>query len=281
MALLEVKDMHSYYGSIHALRGVSLTVEEGEVVTLIGSNGAGKTTTLRSINGVLPARQGQVIFDGEEIQAIPAHDMIKKGIAQSPEGRKIFSRMTVRENLEMGAYHRNDRDGIRRDMDRVFELFPRLQERIKQEAGTMSGGEQQMLALGRALMSSPKLLLLDEPSMGLAPVLVERIFDIIKEINHQGTTILLVEQNANVALELATRGHAPTGTPRWASHPCSSSASSTSSRRSTTRAPRSCSSSRTRTWPWRSPPAATSSSPAPSSAPPPQRNCGRTRRCGR
>ena len=207
MALLEVQDMHSYYGSIHALRGVSLTVEEGEVVTLIGSNGAGKTTTLRSINGVLPARQGKVVFDGEEIQGVPAHDMIKKGIAQSPEGRKIFPRMTVRENLEMGAYHRNDRDGIRTDMDRVFELFPRLQERIKQEAGTMSGGEQQMLAIGRALMSSPKLLLLDEPSMGLAPVLVERIFDIIKEINAQGTTILLVEQNANVALEIATRGY--------------------------------------------------------------------------
>ncbi|MEJ7840723.1 MAG: ABC transporter ATP-binding protein [Rubrobacter sp.] len=199
--------MHSYYGNIHALRGVSLTVEEGEVVTLIGSNGAGKTTTLRSINGILPARRGKVIFDGEEIQGVPAHGMIKKGIAQSPEGRKIFSRMTVRENLEMGAYHRNDRDGISRDMDRVFELFPRLQERIKQEAGTMSGGEQQMLAIGRALMSSPKLLLLDEPSMGLAPVLVERIFDIIKEINQQGTTILLVEQNANVALEIATRGY--------------------------------------------------------------------------
>ena len=207
MALLEVQDMHSYYGSIHALRGVSLTVEEGEVVTLIGSNGAGKTTTLRSINGVLPARQGKVVFDGEEIQGVPAHDMIKKGIAQSPEGRKIFPRMTVRENLEMGAYHRNDRDGIRTDMDRVFELFPRLQERIKQEAGTMSGGEQQMLAIGRALMSSPKLLLLDEPSMGLAPVLVERIFDIIKEINEQGTTILLVEQNAHVAREIATRGY--------------------------------------------------------------------------
>jgi branched-chain amino acid transport system ATP-binding protein len=199
--------MHSYYGNIHALRGVSLTVEEGEVVTLIGSNGAGKTTTLRSINGVLPPRQGKVVFDGEEIQGVPAHGMIKKGIAQSPEGRKIFSRMTVRENLEMGAYHRKDRDGIRQDMDRVFELFPRLQERIKQEAGTMSGGEQQMLAIGRALMSSPKLLLLDEPSMGLAPVLVERIFDIIKEINQQGTTILLVEQNANVALEIATRGY--------------------------------------------------------------------------
>jgi branched-chain amino acid transport system ATP-binding protein len=207
VALLEVQDMHSYYGNIHALRGVSLTVEEGEVVTLIGSNGAGKTTTLRSINGVLPPRQGKVVFDGEEIQNVPAHGMVTKGIAQSPEGRKIFSRMTVRENLEMGAYHRNDRDGIRQDMDRVFELFPRLQERIKQEAGTMSGGEQQMLAIGRALMSRPKLLLLDEPSMGLAPVLVERIFDIIKEINQQGTTILLVEQNANVALEIATRGY--------------------------------------------------------------------------
>ena len=207
MALLEVQDMHSYYGNIHALRGISLTVEEGEVVTLIGSNGAGKTTTLRSINGVLPPRQGKVVFGGEEIQGIPAHDMITRGIAQSPEGRKIFSRMTVLENLEMGAYHRGDRDGIRGDMDNVFGLFPRLQERIKQEAGTMSGGEQQMLAIGRALMSRPKLLLLDEPSMGLAPVLVERIFDIIKEINKQGTTILLVEQNANVALEIATRGY--------------------------------------------------------------------------
>jgi branched-chain amino acid transport system ATP-binding protein len=207
VALLEVQDMHSYYGNIHALRGISLSVEEGEVVTLIGSNGAGKTTTLRSINGVLPARRGKVIFGGEEIQGVPAHGMIKKGIAQSPEGRKIFPRMTVLENLEMGAYHRNDRDGIRQDMDRVFELFPRLKERIKQEAGTMSGGEQQMLAIGRALMSRPKLLLLDEPSMGLAPVLVERIFDIIKEINAQGTTILLVEQNANVALEIATRGY--------------------------------------------------------------------------
>ncbi len=207
MALLEVENMHSYYGNIHALRGVSLTVEEGEVVTLIGSNGAGKTTTLRSIHGVLPPKEGKVIFDGKEIQGTPAHDMISRGIAQSPEGRKIFSRMTVRENLEMGAYHRSDRDGIRTDMDRVFELFPRLQERIKQEAGTMSGGEQQMLAIGRALMSRPRLLLLDEPSMGLSPVLVERIFDIIREINAQGTTILLVEQNANVALEIATRGY--------------------------------------------------------------------------
>jgi branched-chain amino acid transport system ATP-binding protein len=207
MPLLEIENMHSYYGHIHALQGVSLTVEEGEVVTLIGSNGAGKTTTLRSIHGILPPREGKVIFDGEEIQGTPAHDMIGKGIAQSPEGRKIFSRMTVLENLEMGAYHRNDSSEIRQDMDRVFELFPRLKERVKQEAGTMSGGEQQMLAIGRALMSRPKLLLLDEPSMGLAPVLVERIFEIIREINNQGTTILLVEQNANVALEIATRGY--------------------------------------------------------------------------
>ena len=207
MALLEIENMHSYYGHIHALQGVSLTVEEGEIVTLIGSNGAGKTTTLRSINGILPPREGKIVFDGEEIQSTAAHQMISKGIAQSPEGRKIFHRMTVLENLEMGAYHRNDRAGIREDMDRVFELFPRLKERIKQESGTMSGGEQQMLAIGRALMSHPKLLMLDEPSMGLAPVLVERIFDIIKDINRQGTTILLVEQNANVALEIATRGY--------------------------------------------------------------------------
>jgi len=205
--LLEIEDMHSYYGHIHALQGISLTVEEGEVVTLIGSNGAGKTTTLRSIHGILPPREGRIIFDGEEIQGTPAHDLIGKGIAQSPEGRKIFFRMTVRENLEMGAYHRNDRSEIRQDMDRVFELFPRLKERTKQEAGTMSGGEQQMLAIGRALMSRPRLLLLDEPSMGLAPVLVERIFQTIREINEQGTTILLVEQNANVALEIATRGY--------------------------------------------------------------------------
>jgi branched-chain amino acid transport system ATP-binding protein len=207
MPLLEVESIHSYYGNIHALRGVSLTVGEGEVVTLIGSNGAGKTTTLRSIHGILPPRKGRIVFRGEEIQGKPAHDMIKKGIAQSPEGRKIFSRMSVLENLEMGAYHRTDGPGIQRDMERVFDLFPRLKERTKQEAGTMSGGEQQMLAIGRALMSHPKLLLLDEPSMGLAPVLVERIFQTIEEINRQGTTILLVEQNANVALEIATRGY--------------------------------------------------------------------------
>jgi branched-chain amino acid transport system ATP-binding protein len=205
--LLEIENMHSYYGHIQALRGISLTVNEGEVVTLIGSNGAGKTTTLRSIHGILPPREGRIVFAGEEIQGTPAHEMIGKGIAQSPEGRRIFFRMTVLENLEMGAYHRNDGSGIREDMDRVFDLFPRLKERTKQEAGTMSGGEQQMLAIGRALMSRPRLLLLDEPSMGLAPVLVERIFEIIREINKQGTTILLVEQNANVALEIATRGY--------------------------------------------------------------------------
>ena len=187
MPLLEIEDMHSYYGHIEALRGISLTVDEGEVVTLIGSNGAGKTTTLRSIHGILPPKQGRIIFAGEEIQGVPAHELISRGIAQSPEGRRIFFRMTVLENLEMGAYHRNDASGIREDMDRVFALFPRLKERTKQEAGTMSGGEQQMLAIGRALMSSPRLLLLDEPSMGLAPV--------------------LVEQNANVALEIATRGY--------------------------------------------------------------------------
>jgi branched-chain amino acid transport system ATP-binding protein len=207
MPLLELDNVHSYYGHIQALRGISLTVDEGEVVTLIGSNGAGKTTTLRSIHGVLPPREGKIRFAGEEIQGLPAHDMISRGISQSPEGRKIFHRMTVQENLEMGAYHRNDTAGVREDIDRVFELFPRLQERVKQEAGTMSGGEQQMLAIGRAIMSRPTLLLLDEPSMGLAPVLVERIFQTIQEINAQGTTILLVEQNANVALEIATRGY--------------------------------------------------------------------------
>jgi branched-chain amino acid transport system ATP-binding protein len=207
MPLLEIENMHSYYGHIHALRGISLTVEEGEVVTLIGSNGAGKTTTLRTIHGILPPREGKIVFDGEEIQGVPAHELTSRGIAQSPEGRRIFFRMTVLENLEMGAYYRSDRSETQQDMDRVFDLFPRLKERTRQEAGTMSGGEQQMLAIGRALMSRPKLLLLDEPSMGLAPVLVERIFEIIREINKQGTTILLVEQNANVALEIASRGY--------------------------------------------------------------------------
>lgn len=207
MALLEVQNIHSYYGHIHALKGVSLVVEEGEVVTLIGSNGAGKTTTLRSIQGLLPPKEGKILFKGEEIQATPAHQMVKKGIAQSPEGRKIFPRMTVLENLEMGAYFRHDHTEIKQDLERVFSLFPRLQERVRQQAGTMSGGEQQMLAIGRALMSQPELLLLDEPSMGLSPVLVERIFQVIEEINKQNTTILLVEQNANIALEVATRGY--------------------------------------------------------------------------
>jgi branched-chain amino acid transport system ATP-binding protein len=207
VALIEVESIHSFYGNIHALRGVSLTVEEGEIVTLIGSNGAGKTTTLRSIHGILQPREGRIVFRGEEIQGLPAHDMIERGISQSPEGRKIFHRMTVLENLEMGAYHRNDRGEIQEDMIRVFDLFPRLKERVKQEAGTMSGGEQQMLAIGRSLMGRPRLLLLDEPSMGLAPVLVERIFQVIEEVNKQGTTILLVEQNANVALEIANRGY--------------------------------------------------------------------------
>jgi branched-chain amino acid transport system ATP-binding protein len=207
MALLEVESIHSFYGNIHALRGVSLTVAVGEIVTLIGSNGAGKTTTLRSIHGILQPREGRIVFRGEEIQGLPAHDMIERGISQSPEGRKIFHRMTVLENLEMGAYHRNDRGEIQEDMIRVFDLFPRLKERVKQEAGTMSGGEQQMLAIGRSLMGRPRLLLLDEPSMGLAPVLVERIFQVIEEVNKQGTTILLVEQNANVALEIANRGY--------------------------------------------------------------------------
>lgn len=205
MALLELHNVNSYYGNIHAARDISMTVEEGEVVTLLGSNGAGKTTTLRSIHGILAPKNGKIVFRGEEIQGLPSHDMIGRGIAQSPEGRKIFPRMTVIENLEMGAYHRND--NLDDDIARVYELFPRLKERSRQEAGTMSGGEQQMLAIGRALMSQPKLLLLDEPSMGLAPVLVERIFQIIEEINKQGTTILLVEQNANVALEVASRGY--------------------------------------------------------------------------
>jgi len=207
MLLLEVKNIHSYYGHVHALKGVSLTVDEGEIVTLIGSNGAGKTTTLRSIHGILPPKKGKIVFQGEEIQGQPAHDMIKKGIAQSPEGRRIFPRMSVLENLEMGAYYRDDRSEIQEDIEHVYDLFPRLKERTKQEAGTMSGGEQQMLAISRALMSRPKLLLLDEPSMGLAPVLVERIFQTIEEINKQGMTILLVEQNANVALEIAARGY--------------------------------------------------------------------------
>jgi branched-chain amino acid transport system ATP-binding protein len=206
MALLEVEDIHTFYGNIEALKGVSLSVEEGEVVTLIGSNGAGKSTTLRSISGITPPRTGAIRFEGREIARVPPQDIVSLGISQSPEGRHCFQRMTVRENLDMGAYLRRDKE-IAQDMDRIFDLFPRLQERERQKAGTMSGGEQQMLAIGRALMARPKLLLLDEPSMGIAPVLVDRIYETIEEINRQGTTILLVEQNANYALGVSTRGY--------------------------------------------------------------------------
>jgi len=204
--LLELEDIHTFYGNIEALKGISITVEEGEIVTLIGSNGAGKSTTLRSISGLSPAGQGSIRFDGQEITETPPQDIVRLGISQSPEGRHCFSRMTVRENLDLGAYLRRDGD-VSGDMDRVFELFPRLKERERQKAGTMSGGEQQMLAIGRALMADPKLLLLDEPSMGIAPILVERIYETIAEINRQGTTILLVEQNANFALGVSKRGY--------------------------------------------------------------------------
>ena len=206
MPMLELDAIHTYYGNIEALKGVTLTVEEGECVTLIGSNGAGKSTTLRSISGLNAPRMGKITFQGETISGRPPQDIVRMGISQSPEGRKCFPRMTVRENLDMGAYLRRDKD-IRSDLDRVFELFPRLQERERQKAGTMSGGEQQMLAIGRALMARPRLLLLDEPSMGISPILTERIYDTIAEINRQGTTILLVEQNANFALGVSKRGY--------------------------------------------------------------------------
>jgi branched-chain amino acid transport system ATP-binding protein len=206
MAMLEVDQIHTFYGNIEALKGVSLTVEEGECVTLIGSNGAGKSTTLRSISGLTPPRTGDIRFQGENITRTGPADIVKLGISQSPEGRRCFPRMTVRENLDMGAYLRRDKD-VGGDMERVFELFPRLLEREKQKAGTMSGGEQQMLAIGRALMARPTLLLLDEPSMGIAPILVERIYETIAEINRQGTTILLVEQNANYALSVSQRAY--------------------------------------------------------------------------
>jgi branched-chain amino acid transport system ATP-binding protein len=205
--ILELGDVHTYYGAIHALKGVSLQVREGEIVTMIGANGAGKSTTLRSINGLNHPRKGSISFQGKDITQAAPHDIVKMGIAQSPEGRKLFPRMSVVENLEMGAFQREDRREIREDMDRVFTLFPRLAERKAQKAGTMSGGEQQMCAIGRALMARPKLLLLDEPSMGLAPVLVERIFETLIEINQQGTPILLVEQNALMALDIAQRGY--------------------------------------------------------------------------
>ncbi|HTU94711.1 MAG TPA: ABC transporter ATP-binding protein [Solirubrobacteraceae bacterium] len=204
--MLEVADIHTHYGSIEALKGVSLDVEEGEVVTLIGSNGAGKSTTLRSIAGLTPASSGHVRFSGQDITRVPAHEIVSYGIALSPEGRHCFPRMTVRENLDLGAYHRRGPE-IASDLDRVFALFPRLHEREKQKAGTMSGGEQQMLAIGRALMARPKLLMLDEPSMGIAPILVQRIYETIGEINKAGVTILLVEQNANYALDVSKRGY--------------------------------------------------------------------------
>ena len=207
MALLEVNEIHVHYGGIEALKGVSLSVDEGEVVTLIGSNGAGKSTTLRAITGLTPASRGRVAIDGEDVTRVPAHEIVDRGIALSPEGRHCFPRMTVRENLDLGAYRRRKDASIAEDLERVFELFPRLQEREKQKAGTMSGGEQQMLAMGRALMAKPKVLLLDEPSMGLAPNLVQRIYETIAEINRGGMTILLVEQNANYALDVSRRGY--------------------------------------------------------------------------
>ena len=206
MALLEVEDIHTRYGSIEALRGVSLVVEEGEVVTMIGSNGAGKSTTLRSISGLTPASSGRVMFAEREITHVPAHEIVSRGIALAPEGRHCFARMTVRENLDLGAFRRRGPE-VADDLERVYTLFPRLQERERQNAGTMSGGEQQMLAIGRALMARPKLLMLDEPSTGIAPILVQRIYETISEVNRQGVAILLVEQNANYALDISRRGY--------------------------------------------------------------------------
>ena len=205
--MLEIKDIHVYYGAIHAIKGISLTVRQGEIVTLIGSNGAGKSTTLRTISGLLKPKEGDILFEGESIAGRPAQAIVKAGVSQVPEGRRIFANMTVMENLELGAYSRTDADGIEADMNMVFERFPRLLERKEQAAGTLSGGEQQMLAMGRALMSRPRLLLLDEPSMGLAPLLIREIFSIIADINKTGTTVLLVEQNANMALSIAHRAY--------------------------------------------------------------------------
>jgi branched-chain amino acid transport system ATP-binding protein len=207
MALLEVQDVHSYYGNIHALKGVTLSIDEGEIVTLIGTNGAGKSTTLKTISGIVRPRQGRVLLKGQDLGAFPAHEIVAKGVSQVPEGRGVFARLSVLENLELGAYIRNDAKRINTDIEYVFSLFPRLKERYKQMAGTLSGGEQQMLAMGRALMGRPEVLLLDEPSMGLAPILVEGIFDTVQNINREGTTILLVEQNALMALQIAHRGY--------------------------------------------------------------------------
>jgi branched-chain amino acid transport system ATP-binding protein len=207
VALLRVDDVHTFYGNIHALKGVSVHVEQGEIVTLIGSNGAGKSTLLKTISGLLRPRTGAIYLQDQRIDKVPPHQIVGMGVCQSPEGRRIFPRMTVRENLEMGAFSRRDVAAIEADLERAFTLFPRLRERVGQTAGTLSGGEQQMLAIGRALMSRPKVLLLDEPSMGLAPILVETIFSVIREINQSGTTILLVEQNALMALSVASRGY--------------------------------------------------------------------------
>ncbi|MFP3854068.1 MAG: ABC transporter ATP-binding protein [Anaerolineales bacterium] len=207
MALLEVNDIHSYYSNIHALKGLSLKVDKGEIVTLIGANGAGKSTTLRTIVGLMKPSQGNVVLEGEDLEAYPAHEIVYKGVSMVPEGRGVFSKLTVSENLDMGAFNRTDRKAVDQDREWVFELFPRLKERRSQVAGTLSGGEQQMLATGRALMARPRLLLMDEPSMGLAPMLVDLVFETIKEINQQGTTILLVEQNAHMALQVASRGY--------------------------------------------------------------------------
>lgn len=207
MALLELNNIHAYYGKIHALKGISLTVDSGEIVTLIGSNGAGKTTTLRTIAGLMQPRQGSVVFAGENVYLSKPHQIISKGISMVPEGRGIFAKMTVAENLEMGAFYRNDRESIQKDIEHAYELFPRLSERRKQLAGTMSGGEQQMLSTARALMAKPKLILMDEPSMGLAPVLVDLIFETIQRINKEGVTVLLVEQNALMSLSIAHRGY--------------------------------------------------------------------------
>jgi branched-chain amino acid transport system ATP-binding protein len=205
--ILQVDEIHTFYGSIEALKGISIEVKEGEIVTLIGSNGAGKSTTLRSISGLNPPKVGTIVYEGREIQGKAAHEVAAMGIAQAPEGRRIFPRLTVAENLDMGAFLRSNRAEIEQDRQRVYELFPRLKERENQKGGTMSGGEQQMLAMGRAMMANPKMLLLDEPSLGLAPVIVDRIYETIRKINQQGVTILLVEQNANYALDVSSRGY--------------------------------------------------------------------------